>query len=102
MNPPRWYLSFVISVCEAADLEWTHTLTVLLCAPRVNERQKMRHYRARSAEERRRRKNAKSRFFTSRGAYINLRYITIIYTHSIANQLYNTVVVFKMRDSVYT
>ena len=63
MNPPRWYLSFVISVCEAADLEWTHTQTVLLCAPRVNERQKMRHYRARSAEERRRRKNAKSRFF---------------------------------------
>ena len=37
----------------------------------VNEHQKIRHYRARSAEERRRRKkknNAKSRFFTSRGA----------------------------------
>ena len=29
----------------------------------VNERQKIRHYRARSAEERRRRKNAKLRFF---------------------------------------
>ena len=29
----------------------------------VNERQKIRHYRARSAEERRRKKNAKSRFF---------------------------------------
>ena len=39
----------------------------------VNERQKIRHYRARSTEERRRRirrkkKNAKSLFFTSRGA----------------------------------
>ena len=41
----------------------------------VNERQKIRHYRARSTEERRRKKkNAKSRFFTSRGAYVNLRY----------------------------
>ena len=29
----------------------------------VNERQKIRHYRAMSAEERRRIKNAKSRFF---------------------------------------
>ena len=38
----------------------------------VNERQKMRHYRARSAEERR--KNAKSDFFTSRGACVNVRY----------------------------
>ena len=34
----------------------------------VNERQKIRHYCVRSAEERRRKKNAKSRFFTSRGA----------------------------------
>ena len=54
----------------------------------VNERQKIRHYRARSAEERRRRKkkNAKSLFFTSRGAYVNLRYIAMLYTHSIGNQ----------------
>ena len=40
----------------------------------VKERQKIRHYRARSTEEKRRsrrRKNAKSRFFTSRGAYVN-------------------------------
>ena len=45
----------------------------------VNERQKIRHYRARSTEERRirrrrrrrrKKKNAKSRFFTSRGAYV--------------------------------
>ena len=41
----------------------------------VNERQKIRKYSARYAEERRRRKkNAKSLFFTSRGAYIKLRY----------------------------
>ena len=43
---------------------------------RVNEREKIRHYRARSTEERRirrrrrRKKNAKSRLFTSRGAYV--------------------------------
>ena len=29
----------------------------------INERHKIRHYRARSTEERRRKKNAKSRFF---------------------------------------
>ena len=58
----------------------------------VNERQTIRHYRARSTEERRRRrirrkkKNAKSRFFTSRGAYLNLRYIAMLYTHFIGNQ----------------
>ena len=42
----------------------------------VNVRQKIRHYRTRSAEGRRRKKkkNAKSRFFTSRGAYVKLRY----------------------------
>ena len=52
----------------------------------VNERQKIRHYRARSTEERRRirkKKNAKSRFFTSRSEYVNLRYIAMLYTHSI-------------------
>ena len=41
----------------------------------VNKRQKIRHYRGRSTEERRRKKkkkkNAKSRLFTSRGAYVN-------------------------------
>ena len=72
----------------------------------VNERQKIRHYRVRSTEERRirrrrRKKNAKSRFFfTSRGAYVNLRYIAILYTYSIGNQPWNTMVVFKMRDIV--
>ena len=71
----------------------------------VKERQEIRHYRARSAEERRRRKkkkNAKSQFFTSRGAYVKLRYIAMLYTHSIGNQPYkNTMVVFKMCDSVH-
>ena len=51
----------------------------------VIEHQKMRHYRARSAEERRK-KNAKLQFFISRGAYVNLRYIAMLYIHSIANQ----------------
>ena len=36
----------------------------------VNDRRKIRHYRARPAEERRK-KNAKSRFFTLRCAYVN-------------------------------
>ena len=44
--------------------------------------------RARSTENRRKKKkNAKSGFsFTSRSAYVNLCYIAILYTHSIANQ----------------
>ena len=56
----------------------------------VNERQKIRDYSARSTEERRRirrkKKNAKSRFFTSRGEYANVRYIVMLYTHSTRNQ----------------
>ena len=35
---------------------------------------------------RRRKKNAKSRYFTSRGAYVNCAIITMLYTHSIGNQ----------------
>ena len=59
----------------------------------------------RSTKERRRRirrkkKNVKSRFFYSRGAYIKLRYIAMLYTRSIGNQPLNTMVVFKMRYSV--
>ena len=54
----------------------------------VNGRQKIRHYRARSTEERRRKKkNANRDFFYFRGAYRNLRYIAMLYTHSIGNQL---------------
>ena len=54
----------------------------------VNERQKIRHYRTKSTEERRKKtkKNAKSRFLTSCDVYVNLRYIAILYTHSIINQ----------------
>ena len=44
----------------------------------VSERQ-IRYYRARSTEERRRKKNAKSRFFTSRGVYVKLRYTAMLY-----------------------
>ena len=39
-------------------------------------------------------------FFNSRGEYVNLRYMAMLYTHSIGNQPWNTMVVFKMRDSV--
>ena len=54
----------------------------------VNERQKIRHYRTRSAEERRRRRRMSNRdFFTSSGAYVKLRYLVMLYTHSIGNQL---------------
>ena len=53
----------------------------------VNERQKMRHYRGRSAikkEEERRMPNHD--FFTLHGTYVKLRYIAMLYTHSIVNQ----------------
>ena len=50
----------------------------------INKRQKMQHYCTRSAEERR--KNAKSLCFSSRGAYVNLRYIAMLYAHSFTNQ----------------
>ena len=66
----------------------------------VNKSQKKQHYHVRSAEERRRRKNVKSGFFTSRSAYVNCRIIAFLYTHLIGNQLQNTTVVFKMHDSV--
>ena len=49
----------------------------------VNERQKIRHYRARSTKERR---MPIRDFFTSRGAYINRAIIALLYTHSIGNQ----------------
>ena len=44
-------------------------------------------------------------FFTSRGAYVNLRYIAMLYAYSIGNQLIrleisHRTLVFKMRDSV--
>ena len=47
----------------------------------VNERQKIRHYSARSAEERRRRMPNRD-FFTSCGTYIKLCYIAMLYVHS--------------------
>ena len=57
----------------------------------VNEHQKIRHYRARSTEERRKkileeRRMPNRDFFTSRGAYVNLHYIAMLYTYSIGNQ----------------
>ena len=50
----------------------------------------------------RKKKNAKSRFFTLHGAYVFCAIIAMLYTHLIGNQPYNTMVVFKMCDSVYT
>ena len=51
----------------------------------VNERQKIRHYRARSTEERRRRIRRRRMpnrdFFTSCVAYINCAIIAMLYTH---------------------
>ena len=55
----------------------------------VNERQKIRHYRTRSTEERRRRirrRMPNRNFFTSRRAYVNYAIIAMLYTHSIENQ----------------
>ena len=54
----------------------------------VNERHKMRYYRARSTEERRirrRRRMPNRNFFTSCGAYVNYAIIAMLYTHSIGN-----------------
>ena len=69
----------------------------------VNQRKKIRQYSARSTEERRKRrrkKNAKLRFLTLCGAYLNCAIIAVLYTNSIGNQPKNTIVVFIMRDSV--
>ena len=49
----------------------------------VNERQNIRHYRATSAEEKKKRRMPNHDFFTSRGEYVNLHYIAMLYTHSI-------------------
>ena len=59
---------------------------------RVNERQKIRHYRARSTEERRRIRRRREEgeiaifLLRARDAYVKFRYIAILYTHSIGNQ----------------
>ena len=63
----------------------------------INERHKIRHYHARSAEERRRKEEEEERrmpnlyIFLLRAVriymYIQLRYIAMLYTHSIGNQL---------------
>ena len=64
-------------------------MSTLLCALEngadlyVNERQNIRHNRARSAEERRR----KNDFFTSRGPYVNRAIIAMLCTHSFGNLL---------------
>ena len=52
----------------------------------VNERQKIRYYRARSTEERRKKKNAELGIITSRGAYVNCAIIAMLNSHPIGNQ----------------
>ena len=60
----------------------------------VNECQKIRHYRARTTEERRKRRmpHCERRimpnrdFFTLRGAYVKMCFIAMLYTLSIVNQ----------------
>ena len=54
----------------------------------VNDRQKIRHYRARPTEVRRRKKRKKNAaiFFTSRGEYVYCAIIAMLYTHSIGHQ----------------
>ena len=55
----------------------------------INNRQKIRQYRAKSTkkeEELEERRMPNGYVFTSRGAYVNLSYIVILYTHSIGNQ----------------
>ena len=61
----------------------------------VNDHQKIRYYRASSAEEERRLSK-----HDLRDTYINCAIIAMLYTHSIGNQPYNPMVVFKMRDSI--
>ena len=51
----------------------------------VNERQKIRHYHARSTEERRK-KIVKWLFFTSHGVDVHCTNIAMLYTHSIGNR----------------
>ena len=53
-------------------------------------------------EEERRRMTNRNFFYFARcvGAYVQLRYIAMLYTHSFGNQPYNMMVMFKMRDSV--
>ena len=73
---------------EVQDIPQEHTA---LCARKWSGCKRASEdttYHARSTEERRRRKKktAKLRFFTSRVAYVKLRYIAMLYTHLIGNQ----------------
>ena len=80
-----WHLNVVVRYTGGTRHSWAHCALENRLDLYVNERQKIQHYRARSTEERRK-KNAKWLFFTLRGAYVNLRYIAMLYTHSIGNQ----------------
>ena len=46
----------------------------------------IKHYHDWSTEERRKKRNAKLQYLTSRDVYISCPIIAILYTHSIGNQ----------------
>ena len=70
----------------------------------VNERQKIRHYCARSTEEirrrRRRKKNVKSQFFYFARCVRKLYNFSDVIHSFVWKSAINTMVVLKMRDSV--
>ena len=68
----------------------------------VNESQKIRHYCARCTGEEEEGEEEKHQMaiFTSCGAHVNYAIMAMLYTHSIGNQPLNTMVVFKICDSV--
>ena len=98
-----WYMEHLFCVASEINRTYKTFVSSLHCALEngadlyVNERQKIRHYRVRSTEQRRMQNRV---IFTSRSAYVNCVIIAMLYIHSIGNQPLNTVVVFKMRDSV--
>ena len=96
------HLLGLVSECHYINSRYKSFVDTLHCVLEngsdlhVNERQKIRHYCARSTEERirirrritrKKKKNAKSLFFTSCGAYVNCAIILCYtYTHSFGNQ----------------
>ena len=72
----RRYIDFLILLIP------TPLVSGFFCLLFVHLKNVFRSFRRRKTKK----KNAKSRFFTSRGAYVNLRYIAMLYTYSIRNQ----------------
>ena len=47
----------------------------------MGEERRRREKKMKKKKKKKRKKNSKSRFFPSRGGYIKLRYIAMLYTH---------------------